>query len=40
MGVGMAGILFLPDGGRSIVERRDVKVVETLSPLCGALIVK
>jgi hypothetical protein len=38
MGVGMAGMLFLPHVGMSVVERRDVKEFETLSPLCGELM--
>jgi hypothetical protein len=35
MGVGKAGILFLPDGGRTIVERKSVTLVESHLPLCG-----
>jgi hypothetical protein len=37
VGVGMAGMLFLPDGGKCIMERRDVTVVESQMPLCGDL---
>jgi hypothetical protein len=37
MGVGMAGVLLLPDGGRSIVKRSDVTEGETEMPLSGEL---
>jgi hypothetical protein len=35
MGFGKAGVLFLPGGGRTIVERKCVTVVESQAPLCG-----
>jgi hypothetical protein len=40
MGVGSAGILFLPDGGRKCVEHQTVHVIESDAPLFGGLWAK
>lgn len=39
MGVGMAGMRFLSDGGTCIMEPRDRTVVETQMPISGDLAV-